>query len=168
MADVRLRWVAPDDWASHRSLRLEMLRAAPDAFCTAYEDVVRFDEATWRARIASATHIQAWLDDEPVATVGLWDGASSDSAAASLVAMYVAPRARGRGVGERLVRAVLDEAAHRGHGRVVLEVTEGNAPAIALYERMGFRFTGSRRPHPRRADLRELEMSVAVGPPGGS
>ena len=156
--------VTPDDWQSHRDLRLEMLRDAPDAFFTQYDDVVGFDEDTWRERIASQFHLQARLDGDPVGSVGVWDDPATPSDAATLVAMYVAPRARGTGTGERLVQAVLDEAA-RGRARVVLEVTETNEPARRLYERMGFTYDGTRHPLPRRDHLDELGMERVLDTP---
>ena len=61
-------------------------------------------------------------------------------------------------MGERLVRAVFEEAAARGRTRVVLEVREGNDPAIGLYRRMGFDFDGTRHPFPRKPHLQELGM----------
>jgi ribosomal protein S18 acetylase RimI-like enzyme len=163
---VTLHRVRPDDWRSHRDLRLEMLLDAPDAFWTQHADVVDLDEAGWRARIASAHHVQVRIDGVPVGSAGLYEDPDEPPGTATLVAMYVTPHARGRGVGRRLVEAVLAEAEARGSERVVLEVTGGNAPAIALYERMGFRLTGRRRPHPRRADLVELDMERDLRPAG--
>ena len=139
--------VTPDDWESHRDLRLEMLQAAPDAFFTQYADVVDFDEDTWRGRIATQCHFQARLEGDPVGSVGVWDDPETPGDAATLVAMYVAPRARGAGVGERLVQAVLDEAAERGRRRVVLEVTVGNVARDPAVRADGFR----RRRHPSPA-----------------
>ena len=163
--DVALHRVRPDDWASHRALRLEMLLNAPDAFWTRYADVAGFDEATWRSRIAGQHHIQARLGDDAVGSVGLFVDAEEPDDTLTLVAMYVTAEARGRGVGDRLVRAVLDEARARGRKHVVLEVTSGNDPAIGLYERMGFRFTGEAKPHPRRFELTELRMRCDVTEP---
>jgi ribosomal protein S18 acetylase RimI-like enzyme len=157
--------VTPDDWESHRDLRLEMLQAAPDAFFTQFADVVDFDEDTWRGRIATQCHFQARLEGDPVGSVGVWDDPETPEDAATLVAMYVAPRARGTGVGERLIRAVLEEAAERGRGRVVLEVTEGNDSAIRLYQRMGFVFDGTRHPLPRKPQLDELGMERVLDTP---
>ncbi|HEU4330821.1 MAG TPA: GNAT family N-acetyltransferase [Lapillicoccus sp.] len=162
---LTIQRVTPDDWRSHRDLRLEMLRDAPDAFFTQYDDVVGFDEDTWRERIATQFHFQARLDDDPVGSVGMWDDPETPSDASTLVAMYVAPRARGTGTGERLVQAVLDEAAARGRSRVVLEVTETNAPARRLYERMGFAYDGTRHPLPRREHLDELGMEKVLETP---
>ncbi|MEP6651168.1 MAG: GNAT family N-acetyltransferase [Lapillicoccus sp.] len=157
--------VTPDDWRSHRDLRLEMLEDAPDAFFTQHADVAGFDEDAWRERIAVQCHFQVRRDRDPVGSVGIWEDPETPSDASTLVAMYVAPRARGTGVGERLVRAVLDEAVARGRSRVVLEVTEGNDPAIRLYERMGFVFDGTRHPLPRKPDLEELGMERALETP---
>lgn len=157
-ADVTLHLVGPDDWQSHRDLRLEMLLDAPDAFLTQHADVVGLDESGWRTRIAAQHHIQARVDAEVVGSVGLFEDPDEPGDTLTLVAMYVTPRARGLRVGDRLVQAVLDEALARGRGRVVLEVTSGNTPAIRLYERMGFRSTGQERPDPRRPGLSELRM----------
>ncbi len=52
--------------------------------------------------------------------------------------LFVREAARGRGVGEALVRDALRRAGERGCRRVELDVNEANAPALALYERMGF------------------------------
>lgn len=52
--------------------------------------------------------------------------------------LAVAPPARRRGVGELLVRAVLDRARDRGVCRVVLCSSVGMASAHRLYERLGF------------------------------
>jgi [ribosomal protein S18]-alanine N-acetyltransferase len=57
----------------------------------------------------------------------------------------VAPAAQGTGLGSRLLRALLDEAARRGQSRVSLEVRADNAPAQRLYERHGFVREGVRR-----------------------
>jgi ribosomal protein S18 acetylase RimI-like enzyme len=158
--------VTPDDWRSHRDLRLEMLRSVPDAFLTRYADVADFDEATWRARIAGQCHFQARLDGEAVGSVGVWDDPGTPDDAASLVAMYVAPRARGAGVAELLVRTVFGEAARRGRTRVLLAVTEGNVPAIRLYERMGFVYDGTRHPLPHKPDLYERGMERVLDTQG--
>lgn len=53
--------------------------------------------------------------------------------------LFVAPSARGRGVGSELLSAIAREARHRGYAEVRLDVVEGNDRARALYEREGFR-----------------------------
>jgi ribosomal protein S18 acetylase RimI-like enzyme len=53
--------------------------------------------------------------------------------------MGVTPAARRRGVGEQLMRALIEQARLAGVTRLALEVLEHNAGARALYEKLGFR-----------------------------
>jgi ribosomal protein S18 acetylase RimI-like enzyme len=55
--------------------------------------------------------------------------------------MGVVPAARGRGHGVAVMQAILDHAAAAGASTVDLEVIESNAPAIRIYEALGFRET---------------------------
>jgi ribosomal protein S18 acetylase RimI-like enzyme len=55
-----------------------------------------------------------------------------------IAAMAVAPSARGRGVGKRIMQGVIDEAVERGERSVLLEVFEHNTPAVHLYQGLGF------------------------------
>jgi [ribosomal protein S18]-alanine N-acetyltransferase len=64
---------------------------------------------------------------------------------AELLTLAVAPQARRRGVGARLVQRFLYQARLRGAGEVFLEVAEPNRPARALYTRAGFDEVGMRR-----------------------
>ncbi|TFV96563.1 GNAT family N-acetyltransferase, partial [Oxalobacteraceae bacterium OM1] len=58
---------------------------------------------------------------------------------AHLFGMFVHAEARQAGAGRQLVRAVQDAARARPGVRVLqLTVTEGNVPAVTLYERCGF------------------------------
>lgn len=57
----------------------------------------------------------------------------------------VLPGARGRGIGAKLVSAVLTQAGHRHAESIGLEVRASNAAARALYVHSGFAETGQRR-----------------------
>jgi GNAT superfamily N-acetyltransferase len=63
---------------------------------------------------------------------------------AELKRMYVRPGLRGHGLGRRLLDVALEWARSEGMGRVVLDTTEDMRAARRLYERAGFRRTGSR------------------------
>lgn len=62
-----------------------------------------------------------------------------------LANLAVAPAFRRRGLGRRLVRAVLSEAARRGARWIRLEVRGSNTAALTLYQAMGFRPVGRRK-----------------------
>ena len=79
---------------------------------------------------------------------GLWRGALLDlyerpvePGVMLMDGLFVAPCARGRGVGARLLAAVAERARAEGCREVRLDVVDGN-PARALYERHGFRPSG--------------------------
>jgi len=52
--------------------------------------------------------------------------------------IFVAPHARGHGIGTKLLAALAAEARARGYAELRLEVIEENTRARALYEREGF------------------------------
>jgi len=52
--------------------------------------------------------------------------------------MRTAAAQRGRGLAGRLLRAMAREAAQRGIQQAFLQVDASNAPALALYQRLGF------------------------------
>jgi GNAT superfamily N-acetyltransferase len=52
--------------------------------------------------------------------------------------LYVEDAARRHGMGEALVKTAVERARDRGCGRIELDANEANAPAVALYERLGF------------------------------
>jgi len=55
--------------------------------------------------------------------------------------VYVDDRARGQGLGEKLVREVVRRLTAKGAPRVVLMTALQNEPAQRLFKRLGFRTT---------------------------
>ena len=64
----------------------------------------------------------------------IWTGADD----CWLEDLFVEESARGSGLGRAMVEQVIEVARERGCRRVELDVDVTNAPARALYERMGF------------------------------
>ncbi len=61
---------------------------------------------------------------------------------AHLINIAVSGESRGQGLGEALLVHVLRHASGQGAAQVHLEVREGNAAAVGLYERYGFQVIG--------------------------
>jgi len=87
-----------------------------------------FDLSPERSRIA-------WRDERPIGLAML----AVRGTRAWVGGMGVASEARRAGVGEQLMRALLDSGRAAGVKRVQLEVLEPNTRARALYEKLGFR-----------------------------
>jgi GNAT superfamily N-acetyltransferase len=135
---LAVRAVTPDEWRQWRDVRLAALAEAPYAFTTRYEEWRDAEERRWRDRLAlpGSTCLLATVDGT---AAGIAGGVTTDEpGVAELVAMWVAPAARGRGVGDALVGAVADWATATGASRLRLEVAAGNHAAAALYARNGF------------------------------
>ncbi len=64
---------------------------------------------------------------------------------AHITTIAVAPEARGRQLGKRLMLALVDRALDVGARHLTLEVRVSNASAQGLYERFGFRPVGRRK-----------------------
>jgi ribosomal protein S18 acetylase RimI-like enzyme len=76
------------------------------------------------------------LDGEPVAIGGVRD---LDTPVAEVKSMYVAPAARGRGLGRRLLGRLERIAAEHGCRAVRLDTASHMTAAIALYRDLGYR-----------------------------
>ena len=60
-----------------------------------------------------------------------------------IYSLAVCPENRGQGIGDALVRALVDELTSRGVRRIYLEVETTNAGAMGLYDRLGFERIGN-------------------------
>ena len=82
---------------------------------------------------------------------------------ARVVTLDVAPSCRRRGLGEKLLDALLARLAASGARRVLLEVDVRNSGAIAFYRKLGFAQSG-RLPsyYGRGLDAFEMRRKIAV------
>ena len=120
--------LGPDDWRLWCELRLAALAEAPAAFGSILSgwSGPGDTEERWRARLASvALNIVLTWNGEPVGMVSAT--APRGDGAIELISMWVAPFARGQGVGDAAVRRVLAWAQiEHGRSPVVLSVKANN------------------------------------------
>jgi ribosomal protein S18 acetylase RimI-like enzyme len=159
--------IAVDDVEKLRAIRLEALNAHPEAFSADPDFEGGRPIELWREAIAK----RAWF---AAIEGGEWLGIAAFSRETyskkiahlgSLGAMYVRANARGKGVGDALIEAILEEAA-KDVEQITLTVNAENKPAIALYERHGFRAYG-KAPRSLKTGGKyydEIAMSRAVSP----
>jgi ribosomal protein S18 acetylase RimI-like enzyme len=155
---VVVRRVVPDEWQTFRDIRLAALADAPGAFITTLADAQAYPEQLWRSYTAEGGTMLAWRDDRPVGLVAAYVPVDQPH----LVMMWVEPAARGTGVVEALIDAVVTWAGERDAKHVGLFVVEGNDRAERAYQRYGFRRTGRSQPVPGRPDDIEHEMTYSL------
>ena len=84
-----------------------------------------------------------------------------------LANIAVAPTARGRGVGQRLLDHFVEVARGRGVHRLFLEVRESNEVALRLYRSRGFVEIGRRRNYYERPREDALVLELRIAEEGG-
>jgi GNAT superfamily N-acetyltransferase len=102
----------------------------------------RYAPATLRAQFDDPLHAWrvAWVADE----ITGFAHATLDGSDCKLDKLYVHPDSQRQGIGRVLLAAIWDWARQRAAQRLWLQVNRGNAPAIAAYEKYGFRIVESR------------------------
>ncbi len=168
MSRFAVRRVTPAEAGKLRDLRLEALRLHPESFSRDLGRERTIPLAAWRENIGHSCWFACLVEDAWAGIANFSRDLSSRKTAhwGSLGAMYVRAAFRGQGAGDALVEAVLSEAKARVKF-VELWVSAENAPAIALYERHGFRQYG-RKPRALFVGGRyydEIEMMKDVAAP---
>ncbi len=148
MAEPLIRPAREADLAAVGALTIEAYRADglvadTDAYAAHLADAVaRFRDAELLVAVDASDGAEG-ADDGLLGSVtvvlpGTPLAEVSEPGEAEFRMLSVAAAARGRGVGEALVRAVLDRARALGADRVVLSSAEQMRAAHRLYERLGF------------------------------
>lgn len=149
---VAIRILGPDDAGAFQTLRLRGLRESPGAFGSTLEEEVgrSIEEVAERLVESRAAPRRATFGafDENGALIGVvalvQQGYLKSRHKASVFAMYVAPDARGRGVGRALVEKAIEHArTWEGVDRLTLTVTVTQEAARRLYLAVGFTLFGS-------------------------
>lgn len=126
-----------EDWPTARELRLRALSDSPDAFLGGMSAEGEYDEKHWRGELELNVWFLARLDAEPVGLAKL-NRSPEENDGMHLEAMWVAPAARLRGVGEVLVSAVESTAAALGAQLLRLWVFAEIQSAHTFYRQLGY------------------------------
>lgn len=145
-----IRRLVQMDAASFRALRLEALLRHPEAFGDSHAEAIARAPADFERLIAQpppAAILGAFDAHESLrGTAGLAVPAQAKQCHKGLVwGVYVVPAARGQGLAQALLAAVVQAARAAGLEQLQLSVTAGNAAAMAVYAAIGFRAYGLER-----------------------
>jgi ribosomal protein S18 acetylase RimI-like enzyme len=142
---VALRPVTPADrdflfrvYAATREEELAPVPWPPEATEAFLRQQVDAQDAWWRTNYAGATFEVIVVDGRDAGRLYLWEGPSE----IRVVDVALLPEARRGGAGTKLLRAVQRRAA-AARKAVTIHVERMN-PALALYERLGFRLAEDR------------------------
>jgi ribosomal protein S18 acetylase RimI-like enzyme len=165
---VALESLTAEDWTTWRELRLAALRQSPEAFTAQLVDWLGLGdrEERWRHRLQlpDSVNLVARVDGR---AAGMVSGQLTDDGIAELFSLWVAPSARGRAVGDRLVQAVEEWARRVRATTLRLSVRQDNHHAVGLYARHGFAFAGRLSPTGPAHGVPEVVMVKKLVEPGG-
>ncbi len=146
---VAIRAIRPDDASALRELRLQALRDHPLAFTADLDESEAHPIEYWRdwaTRGAAGSNELIMVADARgalEAMTGIYTPKQPKLRHSGIIwGVYVKPEARGRGLGEALIRSALDWAREKKLMTVRLSVVATNHSAKRCYERCGFAVYG--------------------------
>lgn len=147
---MQIRSLTPEDASVFQALRLRGLQECPTAFASSFEEEFATPIVEIERRLVpkpDAAIFGAFEDQALLALVGIRrEGMVKLAHKAFVWGMYVAPEARGRGVGAELLKYALAYAGTTLRVRQVnLGVNTRNTAAVALYRKLGFTEFGLER-----------------------
>ena len=140
---MHIRALAPTDATAFQALRLRGLRECPEAFASSYEEEVDTPLSEIENQLQSqddSVIFGGFQDLTLCALVGLQQESMAKLAHKAFIwGVYVAPEARGGGVGAQIMNYALHHAAAVLRTRQVnLGVNTKNIAAVSLYKKLGF------------------------------
>jgi putative acetyltransferase len=120
---------SPDAARLIAALNAELAAAFPEPGAT------HFSLSSGQTAAGHGVFLVAYVED---VAVGCGAIRRLDEVTAEIKRMYVDPSVRGRGIGRAMVEALEREARQAGATRIVLETGTRLAPAIKLYQAMGY------------------------------
>ena len=132
--------LTPDDWPSVREIYLEGISTGDATFETSAPDWETWDAKhlpSCRLLARAGDDVLGWAALSPVSARAVYAGVAE-------VSVYVAARARGRGLGFLLLSALVRESEENGIWTLQAAIFPENAASIALHQRAGFRVVGTR------------------------
>lgn len=131
-------------WRAYRDLRVRAIQESPQAFLDTEQEARVFPEKKWKQRLADAAADKSWqmfvkLQGKLVGMIGAFRNEENvQNNSATAVGLWVAPEARGKGVGRKLMETLVDALEKKSIKTVYLSVNVEQKSAIALYKKLGF------------------------------
>jgi len=160
-SDIAIRRLLAADAEGYRSIRLAALADAPEAFGSDVATESASPVDAFANTLRSGYVAGAFAGGRLVAIAGFRALEREKTRhRGDIWGVYVAPDARGTGIGRRLMEHVLDYARTQVL-QVHLAVTASNGAAVALYEHLGFIRYGT-EPRALKVNGRYLDEHLMV------
>ena len=138
---MKVRPLRAEDWEVVRRIFLEGIATGDATFETEAPDWTRWDQshaASCRLVAETDGSVVGWAALSPVSTRRVYRGVGE-------VSVYVAEAARGNGIGEQLLKALIEESERNEFWTLQASVFPENVASITVHERCGFTIVGQRK-----------------------
>jgi phosphinothricin acetyltransferase len=129
-----------DDWPEVRRIFLEGIATGHATFerdAPEWDFWDRVHLSRCRLIASGEGRVLAWAALSPVSGRCVYTGVAE-------VSIYVASDSRGRGVGQRLLRALVEESERQGIWTLQAGIFPENESSVIIHEKCGFRIVGRR------------------------
>ena len=145
---VEIKPLTPDEWRLLKEVRIAALGEAPYAFTSRLDDALQRSDEDW---VRLSEH---YSGDPNSVTFFAFENKSPcgmsacvlEAEEAEMLAVWVDPAHRGKGVGNALIEYALTWSRSRGAKRLKVGVFEDNLNAVAFYRSAGFKDVGLTKP----------------------
>ena len=137
---MTLRILTPADWPAVAEIYREGIATGHATFNTDAPSWESWDKghlAACRLVAVDGAEVLGWAALIPVSDRCVYAGVAEES-------VYVAARARGRGVGKALLQGLIAASEAEGIWTLQAGIFPENTASVALHERLGFRVVGRR------------------------
>ncbi len=122
-----------------------IIRKALEEFGANKPGTVYFDDSTDHLHALFAAeplseYFVAELDGQLLGGAGIYPTEALPADTCELVKMYLAPHARGLGLGWAMIARCMEAARQKGYKKIYLETMPELRKAVTVYEKFGFRY----------------------------
>jgi len=153
---ISIETMRPEHWGDVRRIHLEGIATGKATFETdaapAWDDWSREHLEYGRIVAVLDGHVVGWAALTPVSDRCVYAGVAE-------VSVYIGADARGRGIGSKLLAALIEESERNGIWTLQAGVFADNSHSVALHEKCGFRIVGRRE---RLGQLRGVWKDVLL------
>jgi phosphinothricin acetyltransferase len=138
--EYRIDEMTAKDWESVEEIYLEGIASGNATFETKSPGRREWNRShlpICRLAAKKDTHVVGWAALSPYSSRSAYAGVAE-------VSIYVASSERGKGVGERLLRALIEESEREGIWTLQAGIFPENTASLSLHKAYGFREVGTR------------------------
>jgi ribosomal protein S18 acetylase RimI-like enzyme len=153
VTEIVIRRVSSSDAGRVKAVRLRSLGADPSSFASTFATEAAFPDQEWTdwasgdAQGDAMATMLALHGDEAIGLVAAYRD-EQDGSLYHVIAMWVAPEYRGRGLGRTLLNAIERWIVDAGGSTVQFDVADTAKEAASLYESSGYLADGHVSPSP--------------------